>query len=186
MRILPLDDDGRDTRVTALFDRARATYRWLPNTVRVMARGSGSGELYLTAGALNRDGSCGELERELLAVTTAAFNRCDYCLTAHSLAARALGASEEDVLSAQAGRASDPRTDAMLQFARAVLRERGRVHDDELVQARRGGLDDRLMLDIVSVVVENTLGNFVNNIAETELDGVLERALPKALPRQRP
>ncbi len=173
MRIepLPADDPGQ----RELFERAQRTYRFLPNTIRVMARGSRVGELYLEAGRLNRKGALSALERELVAITTAAFNGCEYCLTAHILAAQAFGASEAAAAAAQDARADEPRTAALLELARAVLESRGRVSDEQLARAHAAGLDDTALLDLVGVVAENSLGNLVNNLARTEID---ERMLP--------
>jgi uncharacterized peroxidase-related enzyme len=135
-----------------------------------MARGSRVGELYLEAGRLNRRGKLSAVERELVAVTTAAFNGCEYCLKAHTRAAQAFGASAAEAASAQDARAMEPRTAALLAHARALLDSRGRVNDEQLAAARAAGLDDTTLLDVVAVVTENTLGNFVNNLAQTDID----------------
>jgi uncharacterized peroxidase-related enzyme len=166
MRIQPIPDD----EPIELFERAKRTYRFLPNTIRVMARGTRVGELYLEAGRLNRRGTLSALERELVAITTAAYNGCEYCLTAHTLAAQAFGASPDEAAAAQNARAEEPRTAALLGHALSVLEARGRITDEQLAAARSAGLDDTTLLDVVAVVAENTLGNFVNNLALTELD----------------
>ena len=168
MRIEPVESD--DPGHAELFERARRTYRFLPNTIRVMARGSRVAELYLDAGRLNRKGALSALERELVAITTAAFHGCEYCLTAHTLAAQGFGASTADAAAAQEGHGGDPRSAALLELALAVLEMRGRVTDAQLSGARAAGLDDTELLDVVAVVVENTLGNLVNNLARTEID----------------
>ncbi len=176
MRIDPVPPDSRDSAERKLFERAERTYGFLPNTIRVMARGSRVGKLYLEAGKLNRNDTLSAVERELVAIATAAFNGCEYCLTAHTLAAGALGARTTAVAAARdAAAVDDPRADALLDLARAVLASRGRVSDEQLAVARAAGLDDTTMLDVVAVVAENTLGNFANNLARTEID---ERMLP--------
>ncbi len=180
MRIEPVAEDTPDRH--ALFARARRTYRWVPNTIRVMARGSRVGELYLDAGEHNRAGRLDPLERELIAIATAAHNGCEYCTTAHLVAARSLGADEADVLAARAAEANNPRHAAILRFASEVLDSTGQVSDEQLAAARAAGLDDSLLLDIVAVVIENCLGNFINNVARTEVDEVLLRALGRVVP----
>lgn len=180
MRIEPVSND--DPAHDELFSRARRTYRWLPNTIRVMARGSRVAELYMDAGRHNRASTLDALERELIAIVTAAHNGCEYCLSAHMLAARALGASQPAVRAARTADADDPRHAAMLRFAGAVLDTSGRVSNEQLADARAAGIEDTLLLDIVAVVIENCLGNFVNNIAQTELDDVLVRGVRRAVP----
>lgn len=181
-RITPIADHDADERVRAVYGRARATYGWLPNTIRVMARGSATAELYLEAGRLNSQGSLSATERELLAILTAARNQCDYCLTAHSLAARALSVPFDDVeAAALRAESADPRVRAILQFACAVLDAAGRVADADLADAYAAGLESVTLLDIVCTVIENSLGNLINNLADTQLDPVLRRSAERTV-----
>lgn len=175
-RIALLEEGQAEDSQLGVLSRARQRYGWLPNTIRVMARSGSAGEIYLDAGARNEATSLSALERELTAVATAAQNRCEYCLTAHSLGAIALGASRDEVLAAADGDSADARTDAILVFARAVLEERGQVSEQQISAALAVGLEEGELLDIVAVVAENILGNYVNNVAATPIDGLLRRA----------
>lgn len=180
MRIEPVPKSS--TEAAEAFATAKAMLGWLPNTVRVMARGASAAELYLRARELNDRSGLTPTERELIACLTAAHNRCEYCLTAHSVAARLLEVDVDEVLIAREGRSSDPRGAAVLGFAAALLASNGRVGDQDLTRARGAGLTDAELIDIVAIVAENMLGNFVNNLAQTELDGLLVRAVARLLP----
>jgi uncharacterized peroxidase-related enzyme len=171
-----VSDAEVDGSTRAVFARARRRYGWLPNTVRVMARGSVAAELYLTAGDLNAAGTLTAVERELLAVLVATHNGCAYCRIAHGLAARALHVDPAGILAAGRATSIDPRTAAILGLAAKVLAHAGRLSDEEVTRARTEGLDDTTMLDIVSVIAENMLGNTINNLANTILDPVLQPA----------
>ncbi|HEX4435798.1 MAG TPA: hypothetical protein VH061_03280 [Solirubrobacteraceae bacterium] len=70
MRIDAIDKDTTDPSATSSFQRARALFGWLPNTIRVMARGSAAADVYLTAVELNSSGCLSTVERELVAVLT--------------------------------------------------------------------------------------------------------------------
>lgn len=148
------------------FEAAEQRYGWLPTTIRVMARGTDAAELYLSAGSSNAKGSLSRLARELIAVEVARVNSCEYCHAAHTVAARSLG--DPDAMDR-----------AALDVARRMLRSRGALTDEELDEARDHGVDDRMLIDIACVIAENTLGNLVNNLARTELDSVLVRALER-------
>ncbi len=175
-RIALVEEQDAGVRERAAFDAARKRYGWLPNTVRVMVRSGSAAEVYLAAGKLNAGTSLTNVEREAVAIATAAHNRCDYCLLAHSAALAAAGSTPAEVQSMQDGTCSDPRVSAILVFARAILDHRGGVGDADLDAAHAAGLDHGTLLDIAAVVAENTLGNYVNNIARTPLDPVLRRA----------
>jgi len=55
-------------------------------------------------------------------------------------------------------------------FAKELIRQRGLVSDRDLNLARKAGIDDSLMLEIVAHVALNTLTNYVNRLADTEID----------------
>ncbi len=152
------------------FDRARSRFGWLPNTIRVMARGTNAAGQYLDAGASNGESSISPLARELIAVLVAEANGCDYCQTAHLLAAQALqtGDSDQDV-------------EAIVAVARRIHDTHGALSDRELADAYAAGMDERMLVDIAAIIAENTLGNLVNNLAQTEIDPILRRAQRKAL-----
>ncbi len=156
---------GAEAQLPA-FDIARRRYGWLPNTIRVMARGSNAADLYLRAGESNAHGTVLPLARELIAIHVAELNGCNYCRTAHPLAARAIGRSTD---------ADNPNVQAQLEFATRIVRSRGHLSDDDLDQARAEGIDDQTMIDIAAVIAENVLGNLINNLARTELDEVLQQ-----------
>lgn len=175
-RIALVDERDAGRRERAAFDAARERYGWLPNTVRVMARSGSAAEVYLAAGELNARTGLTRIERESVAIATAAYNRCEYCLVAHTAALAAAGSAALEVQSARDGISGDPRVGAILTFARAILDSRGSVGDADLDAAHAAGLDHGTLLDIAAVIVENTLGNYVNSIARTPVDQVLRRA----------
>jgi AhpD family alkylhydroperoxidase len=165
MRIAPVPAEES----VPVFDQAREHFGWLPNTVRVMARGTSAAEQYLDSASRNAEGSIPPLARELIAVMVAEANGCDYCRKAHVLAADALGPQP-----------NEPFIDVLVDIARAILVTRGALPDAEVERARAEGVDDRMLIDIAAVIAENTLGNLINNLAQTELDQVLVRALDRA------
>ncbi|WP_158070279.1 MULTISPECIES: carboxymuconolactone decarboxylase family protein [unclassified Mycobacterium] len=150
------------------FDTARRRYGWLPNTIRVMARGTNAADLYLAAGEFNARGAVLPLARERIAIHVAETNGCEYCRTAHTLAARAL---------ARPGHADNQSVDAQVEFATRMLRSRGRLSDEDLDHARAAGIDAQTMIDIAAVIAENMLGNLINNLARTELDAMLRQRM---------
>lgn len=68
------------------------------------------------------------------------------------------------------------RTKAALEFAHNVLESRGKVSDQQLADVRLAGYGDTEIVEIVASVVLGCFTNFLNNVADTELD------IPKAEP----
>ena len=51
-----------------------------------------------------------------------------------------------------------------------MLRQRGQVSDAELAAVRLAGFDEASVLEIVINVSLNVLTNYVNNVAQTDID----------------
>lgn len=147
-----------------------------PNLYRVVAQSPAAldGVLGLT-GALAR-GRLGPRLREQIALTVAEANACDYCLSAHSALGKGLRLSDAELALARQARASDPRDDAALRFAARIVERRGRVDDADLAEVRRAGFDDGQIVEIVANTVLNVFTNYLNQVAETEIDFPIVRA----------
>jgi len=88
--------------------------------------------------------------REQIALAVAKTNTCDYCLAAHSLNARSAGRSTDEIADARRIQVSEPKTNALLKFATAVVESRGLTSDDTFAAMRSAGATDA---EIVAHVV---------------------------------
>ena len=75
-----------------------------------------------------------------------------------------------------AGRSDDPRIHAILVLARAIVERRGMVADEALADARAAGLSEADVVETVANVVANIFTNYLNNVAETDIDFPARRA----------
>jgi alkylhydroperoxidase family enzyme len=64
----------------------------------------------------------------------------------------------------------DTKTTAVLRFARQLVLERGRVSERAVSAVREAGATDAEILEIVTTVVLNVLTNYINLVADTEID----------------
>jgi len=115
--------------------------------------------------------------RERIALAVAQVNGCDYCLSAHTYLGLNLAKIDaEEIAQNRKGGSLDTKANAVVQFATAVAKTRGKVAGDELVRVREAGFSDAQIIEIVSVVAENFLTNIINNVAETDIDFPVVRA----------
>jgi alkylhydroperoxidase family enzyme len=70
----------------------------------------------------------------------------------------------------RSGASNDPKANAAVRFAATVTRARGQVTDAEFAALREAGYDDAQLIEIVLHVALNTWTNYINMIAETEID----------------
>lgn len=142
----------------------------LPNLVTTLAQSPAALNGYLGFGAGVQNGALSPQLREQIALLVAQANGCDYCLAAHSTLGKMRGLSDKGVLQARQAQASDPKQQAALRFALAVLEQRGRVRDEDVRAARDAGYSDAELVEITANVAYNILTNYVNNVADTDID----------------
>ncbi len=109
--------------------------------------------------------------RERIALATAQVNGCDYCLSAHTYLGLNLAKLDAAEIAAnRRGGSTGAKADAAVGFAAKIARSRGRVDDADLAAVRAAGYSDAEIVEIVVVVAENFLTNFINNVAQTDID----------------
>jgi len=143
----------------------------VPNLMKLLAVSPAALEGYLSlSGALGK-GTLDAGIRERIALAVAQHNGCDYCLAAHSyLGKHVAKLADAEIDAARGGASSDPRADAATRFALSVARNRGNVDGAELAGVRAAGFGDDAILEIVVNVALNVLTNYVNTVAQTEVD----------------
>lgn len=154
-----------------LLDAVAKQLGMVPNLMKVVSHSPAALDGYLSLnGALAR-GTLDAALRERIALTVADANGCDYCASAHAyLAANLAKLDASEIDAARAGRSTDARANAALRFARRVVDERGRVSDADVAALRAAGFDDAAVIEVVANVALNVLTNFINNVAQTEID----------------
>src|ERR687889_197306 len=68
--------------------------------------------------------------------------RCDYCLVAHTRAARQLGVPDSEIQLARQGTSSDPAIAAIVGFAQEVLAAPAEIDDADIERLRAHGYRD--------------------------------------------
>ncbi len=114
--------------------------------------------------------------REALALAVAQANGCDYCLSAHTALGQGAGLSPAAMEAARRATADDAKLAALLRFANLLVVERGRVSEAALAQVRAAGASDAEVLEVVTNVVLNIFTNYINLVADTDIDFPVVRA----------
>jgi uncharacterized peroxidase-related enzyme len=143
----------------------------VPNLMKLVGHSPAALEGYLSLNGALAKGKLNVKLRESIALAVAEYNGCDYCLSAHDYLGRNVAKlNDSDIDAARDGHATDARTDAALRFARRVAESRGRVSDTEIAALRNAGFDEASVIEIVVNVALNVLTNYVNNVAQTDID----------------
>ena len=163
-----------------LLDAVEKQLGVVPNLFRLVGTSPAALEGYLGLnGALGRTLDAKTRERIALAIAEA--NGCDYCLSAHTYLGLNLAKIDDaEIALNRRGHSGDAKADAAIVFARKVLEARGRVSDADIASVRLAGFSEAQVIEIVASVALNVLTNYINNVAETDIDFPVVKACKAA------
>lgn len=175
-RLNSVSVESAEGHAKQLFNDVQQAFGVVPNAVKVMANSPAVLESYLVFSQAMGGASLGDKLHNQVKLTTSESNSCEYCASILSAFGREAGMTEEEILSGRTASAEDQRTDAALKFARSVLEHHGKVNNEDLDAVREAGFGDTEIVEIVASVILGCFTNFLNNVADTELD------IPRAEP----
>jgi len=142
----------------------------VPNFMKVFANSPPTLAAFLGLNGNLHRGSLDHKTRERIALLAAEENGCQYCVSAHTALGDKAGLSEDEMLAARTGGSADPRADAAIKFAKAVIENKGDVTTAELNAAREAGFDEAEIVEIIGHVGLNTLTNLFAKAAQIDID----------------
>jgi uncharacterized peroxidase-related enzyme len=90
---------------------------------------------------------------------------CDYCIAAHTRAARELGLDETDIALARQGTATDPKIAAMVAYGQQLVAAPAEVTDEQVDELRALGYTDEQIAEVVGLVALQLLTGAFNLVA---------------------
>jgi uncharacterized peroxidase-related enzyme len=180
MARLPIVDPNSSTgKAHDLLAAVQKKLGLVPNMTRVMANSPAVLEAYISfSSALDR-ASLDAKTRERLALGTAEANQCEYCLSAHSTIGKLVGLDESEILGSRRGQSSDSKATAALRFSRQLTEKRGAVSEADVDAARKGGLTEGEIAEVVALTALNIFTNYFNTAFQVDVD------FPKVSPARR-
>jgi uncharacterized peroxidase-related enzyme len=169
-RIQPVDLDNATGEIKRLFAEVRARFGLVPNLFRVLANAPAALQVYVNFSATLGGGTLDAKVQELIGLTVAESNLCDYCLNAHAFMAGKIGLTQPEIVDALRASAADGRIDAILKLARSIVVQRGEVTDADLRHAREKALTDCEIVETVANVVLNIFMNYLDHVARPGVD----------------
>ncbi len=116
-------------------------------------------------------GSFGEQEIQILLLTNAVTNSCDWAVAFHSALALEQGIDAGDVEAIRArGVPRDPRHAALSILARTLIETRGKLDDKAIEAFLSAGFDQRHLLEVIAVVAASTITNYTGSVTRPPLE----------------
>lgn len=154
-----------------LLDAVNKQFGVVPNLMKMLGNSPAAlGGFLNLSGALAKS-TIGAKTGARIALAIAEFNGCGYCLAAHTYLGKNLAKLDDaDIAANRNGTSSDAKAGAAVRFAVSVAQERGQVSDAAVEAVKAAGYSDGEVMEIVAHVALNILTNYVNKVAQTEID----------------
>jgi len=153
----------------AIFDNLHKMIGFVPNLYAYFAKNETALADYLAL--QNRKSTLRAKEREIINLVTSQVNDCRYCQSAHTVFGKMNGFTEEEVLEIRKGSAAfDSKLDALVKFTFSVVENRGRATDESKEAFFAAGYTEANMIDVVIVVGDKTISNYIHNLTHFEID----------------
>ncbi len=169
-RISPLKGNDVPAKSKPLLEGVRKALGMTPNLMATLAHSPAALQSYLGFGQALGGASLTGKEREQIALAVAGENSCGYCASAHTALAKKAGVDAAEATCNLNAESNDPRTQAALRFAQAVVSKRGFVSDADVAAVRAAGYSDAQIIEIIATVALNIFTNYFNHVVQTEID----------------
>jgi uncharacterized peroxidase-related enzyme len=169
-RFRSISPESATGKVKDLLAAVNARLGLVPNMMRAMANAPAVLEGYLNLSTAIGKGKLSAQVREQLALAVSEANVCDYCVAAHSTIGKTIGLTADQIRDSRLGTAVDPRTDALIRFARKLVDSRGQVSDADVQDVRDAGFDDAAIAEVVANVALSIFTNYFNTVSGTDID----------------
>lgn len=154
-----------------LLDAVQKRLGTVPNMMKLLGNSPAALEGYLDLNNALGKGSINAKTGERIALAIAEINGCGYCLSAHTYLGKHVAKLEDAEIAAnREGTSSDPKAAAAVHFATRVALQRGHISDTELLAVKNAGFSNAEIIEIILHVALNVLTNYVNEVAQTEID----------------
>ena len=168
-RIAPLDPATALLPLSLSSTASNKNWAWCPICCAPSPKAQRLLNSYLNLSGALSQGALSARERELIALRVSELNACNYCVAAHTAIAGSVVFPPKPSWMPVTG-SSSGREEVLLDLAEAIVEQKGHIPDEQLAEAKRWDIGDSEVLEIVAHVAFNTLTNFANHVAETDID----------------
>ena len=153
----------------AIFDNLYKGLGFVPNLYAYYAKNDTALGDYLTL--QNRNSTLKAKEREVINLVTSEINGCHYCQSAHTMLGKMNGFTDDQILDLRSGSSNfDSKLDALVKFTASIVINKGNATQEVKEGFFAAGYTEANMIDVVMVVGDKVISNYIHNLAGFEID----------------
>lgn len=142
----------------------------VPNIFKIMGNSPAVVEMFSTMKKSLSKGVLPAKIIERIALVCAKANSCEYCVAAHTVGAKGAGLSDLEIQQTLKIESDELKIQGILSFVNLMVEKKAEISDIELQKIKDLGVSDEEIVEIIGHVSLNIFTNYINHIAETEID----------------
>jgi uncharacterized peroxidase-related enzyme len=154
----------------AIFANLEKGLGFVPNLYAYIGHSSNALANYLAFQQGQSKGAFKAKEREAVNLVVSQINGCRYCQSAHTALGKMNGFTDDEILALRAGDAPDARLQAIVTLAAEITQTQGHPSASAVEGFFAQGFDQAALVDLVSLVADKILSNYLHNITQITID----------------
>lgn len=169
LNVLTKQETPEESQV--LLDQLEKNIGMVPNFHAVLAASPQALKAYMTLHQLVTETAFTAEEMTVAWQTINAEHECHYCFPAHAAVAAGMGV-DQGICDAIKNNTTLPtdKLEALRTFTLQLVRNRGNVEPADVENFKNAGYSDRSISDVLLVLAQKTMSNYLNHMANTPLD----------------
>lgn len=173
-RIAPLDISQVDPKTASILKGLQKRWGRMWNIARVMANAPAVLEMMNHLWISLDNVSLSPADREVIDLEMAVLNGCHYCVPAHRYLARDRSIDPTIIDQVSFGQVlSGGRAAVIQRLTRRLVETKGKLSESDYRQFQQDGVTPQQMIEVIAEIAHCTMTNFMNRLAETDLDEFL-------------
>lgn len=165
----PVEPADATGKAAELLTQVQKSLGSTPNMTKAMANSPALLKSYLALFTTVSTGSLSAAARARLAIATAQFNSCEYCLSSHTyIGANITKVDAAELENARVGESDDPHMAALLRLSNTIAANAGDVDEADITAALQAGVTEEEIGEIIANLALNTMTNYFNVMARVD------------------
>ena len=160
-----------------IFENLAKGLGFVPNLYAYIGHSSNALSNYLAFQNGQGKGVFKAKEREAIFLAVSEVNGCVYCLSAHTALGKMNGFTDEEILQLRGGNHPDQKLNIITNLAAEIQKTQGNPSQELLEDFFALGYDQAALVDLVSLVADKALSNYIHNITQIPVDFPLAPSL---------
>lgn len=160
-----------------ILDNTNKSLAFIPNMYNNMAHSPALLDMYTYAyDSFRSNSGFSSIEQEVVFLSIAYENNCEYCMAAHSFVADNMSMVPEEIthLIRVGGTIPYFRLNELSMLSRLLTKNRGHATQNEINNFLSAGYNESHVLDIIAAIGVKTMSNYSNHLTDPEVDSAFE------------